>query len=195
MAVMYAAPGLRGRPLLLGITLLSLVAWVTYLVAKNDIEDAGELSSPSIDIGSSTVHSAYSVLLVAGLALLIVAFLLDRARYRGVATVFVAVGIVAVVSGAGGVASDLGDAGGAILLGLAGLALAIVGHHGRRRFSTWLGAIAVPYALAVLVFTMVSDDRVGGGILLAVFGAALVVVCLFLPRLVPVERDEHQPRV
>jgi len=193
MAVMYAAPGLRGRPLLLGLTLLSLVAWITYLVAKSDIQDDGELSSPSIDLGSSTVHSAYGVLLVAGLALLIAAFLLDRARFHGVATVFIAVAIIAIVSGAIGLASDLGDAGGAILLGLAGLALAIVGHHGRRRFSTWLGAIAVPYALAAIVFTMVSnDDRVGGGILLAVFGAALVLVCLFLPQLTPVGREERE---
>ena len=191
--LMYAAPGLRGRPLLLGIALVSLVACVTYLAAKSDIDQADELSSPSIDIGSTTVQSAYGVLLVSGVALLVVAFLLDRARYRGVATVFIAVAIIAIVAGAGGVASEIGDAGGAILFGLSGLALAVVGHHGRRRFSTWLGAVAVPFALAALVFTMVSDDdRVGGGILLAVFGAALVLVCLFLPQLTPIGREERE---
>jgi len=97
--------------------------------------------------------------------------------------VFIAVAVISVVSGSFGVASELGDAGGALLVGFAGLALAVVGHLGQRRFTTWLGAIAVPFALAALVFTMVSEDnRVGGGILLAVFGAALVVVCLFLPQ-------------
>jgi hypothetical protein len=65
---------------------------------------------------------------------------------------------------------------------LAGLALAIVGHLGRRRFTTWVGALVVPYALVAIVVAIVSDDnRVGGGVLLALFGAALVVVCAFLP--------------
>jgi hypothetical protein len=36
------------------------------------------------------------------------------------------------------------------------------------------------------------DDRVGGGILLAVFGGALVLVCLFLPQLTPLRREERQ---
>ena len=50
----------------------------------------------------------------------------------------------------------------------------------------------MPIALAALVFTIVSDDdRVGGGILLAVFGAALVVVCLFVPQMQP--RRERDP--
>ncbi len=189
--LMYVAPVLRGRPALLGIALVSLVACITYLAAKSDIDRADEFSSPGIDIGSTTVQSAYAVLLVAGVALLVVALLLDRARYHGLATVFIAVAIISVVSGASGVAGELGDAGGAILLGLAGLALAIVGHLGQRRFTTWLGAVFVPIALAALVFTMVSDDdRVGGGILLAVFGAALVAVCLFVPQLQPHrERD------
>ena len=190
--LMYIAPVLRGRPLLLGIALVALVACFTYLAAKSDIDRADELSSPGIDLGSTTVQSAYAVLLLAGVALLVVAFLLDRADYHGLATVFIAVAVISVVSGAGGVGSELGDAGGAILLGLAGLALAIVGHLGRRRFTTWLGAFFVPIALAALVFTIVSDDdRVGGGILLAVFGAALVVVCLFVPQMQP--RRERDP--
>ena len=170
---------------------LSIVGCVTYLAAKSDIDRSGELSSPGLDIGSTTVQSAYAVLLVAGMALLIGAFLLDRARYHGVATVFVAVAVISVVSGAVGVATELGDVGGAILVGLAGLSLAVVGHLGERRFTTWLGAVGVPYALIVLVFTIVSDDnRVGGGILLALFGAALVGACLLVPQLRPLrERD------
>ena len=53
--------------------------------------------------------------------------------------------------------------------------------------------ILIVATVAVLAYGFAAerdDDRVGGGILLAVFGAALVAVCLFVPQLQPHrERD------
>jgi hypothetical protein len=180
--VMYVAPILRGRPFLLGVTLTSLVGCLTFLVA-GDLSGSDNVSDAS-NIGASAAEDAYAALLVAGVVLLVAAFLLDHAGYHGVATVFVAVAVISVVAGAAGTASRFGEAGGAILVALAGLALAIVGALGQRRFTTWFGAAVVTYGVAALVLAIVSsDDRVGGGILLAVFGAALVAVSFVLPRI------------
>jgi hypothetical protein len=178
-AVMYTAPILRGRPLLLGVTLTSLVGCLAFLVARGNADTASGASS----IGSNAAEDAYAALLVAGVALLVVAFLLDHVGYHGLATVFVAVAVISVLAGAAGTAARFGDAGGAVLVGLAGLGLALVGYFGNRRFTTWLGAAVVTYGAAALVVAIVSsDDRIGGGILLAVFGAVLVALAFALPR-------------
>ena len=125
--------------------------------------------------------------------LLVAAFLLDHAAYHGVATVFVAVAVISVVAGAAGTAGRFGEAGGAILVALAGLGLALVGYFGQRRFTTWFGAAIVTYGVAALVLAIVSsDDRVGGGILLAVFGAGLVAVSFLLPRVWRARADQGQ---
>lgn len=184
LAIMYAAPILRGRPLLLGLCLFSLVGCFTFLAAQGDIDSSIEQSTSAevTDVGSTAVQSAYVVLLIAGVVLLIAAFLLDHAKYHGLATVFIAVAVISVLAGAAGVGSELGDTEGAFLVGFAGLALAVVGDLGKRRFTTWLGAIVVPYALVAMVLALVSDDdRIGGGILLVVFGLALAAVCFVLP--------------
>jgi hypothetical protein len=179
--VMYIAPILRGRPLLGGISLVALVGWVAFLAAQGDIDRARDASTTDVgEVGSSVAQGAYAVLLIAGVALLVAAFLLDHANYHGLATVFIAVAAVSVLAGAAGVASELGDAGGAVLVGIAGLALAIVGYLGRRRFTTWLGALVVPYALVAIAIS-IKDERVPGATLLVVFGAAVVAVCFCLP--------------
>jgi hypothetical protein len=179
--VMYAAPILRGRPFLLGVALTSLVGCLAFLVA-------GDLGSDNVsdasNIGASAAEDAYAALLLAGVVLLVAAFLLDHVGYHGVATVFVAVAVISVVAGAFGTAARFDEVGGAILVALAGLGLALVGYFGQRRFTTWFGAAVVTYGVAALVLAIVSsDDRVGGGILLAVFGAGLVAVSFLLPRI------------
>jgi hypothetical protein len=187
--VMYLAPILRARPFLLGIALTSLVGCLAFLIAQGDLD-----SSDSATIATSAAEDAYAALLVAGVVLLAVAFLLDHAGYHGVATVFVAVSIISVLAGAFGTAARIGEAGGAVLVGLAGLALAVVGYFGQRRLTTWLGAAVVTYGVAALAIAIVSsDDRVGGGILLAVFGAALVAVAFVLPRLWRQRSDSPAP--
>jgi hypothetical protein len=191
--VMYVAPILRGRPFLLGIALTSLVGCLAFLVAQGDLNGSDSLSGAN-NIGASAAEDAYAALLVAGVVLLAAAFLLDRAGYHGVATVFVAVSIISVLAGAAGTAARVGEAGGAVLVGLAGLALAVVGYLGQRRLTTWLGAAVVTYGVAALVIAIVSsDDRVGGGILLAVFGAALVAVAFALPQFWRARADRTGP--
>jgi drug/metabolite transporter (DMT)-like permease len=70
----------------------------------------------------------------------------------------------------------------------------VVGYFGQRRLTTWLGAAVVTYGVAALAIAIVSsDDRVGGGILLAVFGAALVAVAFVLPRLWRQRSDSPAP--
>jgi hypothetical protein len=166
-AVMLVAPGFRGRPWLLGLTLYGVVASVVYLTASN----ANTVILDEEEFDPSFTGTSSKLTLLFGAAYLITAAVLDREDRRGTATPFVAVGIVTTLSGAFGVVVDLDELGGIVLFGLVSLAVLAVGALGDRRASTWLGAGGITATGVALISQIVDDDPSG-----AVVAVLLLVV-------------------
>jgi hypothetical protein len=175
-ALMLVAPGLRGRPWLLGLVLYGVVASVMYLTAT----DAGTITIEDEDFPAefnpSFTGNSSKLVLLFGAGYLITAAVLDQKRRRGTATPFVAVGIAAALTGAIGVATDLDELGGVVLFGLVSLAVLAVGALGDRRASTWLGAAGVTTTGVALIEQLVDDDTSGAAVavLLLVVAALLI---------------------
>jgi hypothetical protein len=166
-------PLTQGRPFLLGLALSG--AWLLVL----DLADDEVALSPVAGVGGSQ-NSAFYLSLVVGVGLLAGAWGLDRSGRPGVATPFVAVGDLAAVVGAIGVAGDLGDSGGSILVIATGVVLGLVGHRGGRRLTIWLGAAVAAGGVIGLVAAVVGDDAetTTAGLALVVAGVALAAVLI-----------------
>ena len=174
-AAMFFLPGMRGRPWLQGLSLYGLV--VTLMVVTSST------SSPFAEaeqVGADLVTEASALALFLGAGYLVIGAVLDRQARRGIATPFVAVGILAAVTGAVGVASDLSDVGGIILFGGVGVTVFVVGALGDRRASTWLGAAGITVAGIALVAQIVENDEDPNGpivaLLLVLVAAAMAAV-------------------
>lgn len=162
----WLAPLTRGRPFLLGLALTG--GWLFLLSLAEDDLGPGA--------GSSDTSTAAYLSLFVGAGLLVAAWAFDRRGRAAFATPFVAVGDLAAVVGALAVANDVGDTGGSLVVAAAGIALGWVGHAGRRRGTTWIGAGLVAGGVAGLVAALLNDDAsayaiglaiVAGGSLLA----------------------------
>jgi hypothetical protein len=173
-AAMFFLPGMRGRPWLQGLILYGLV--VTLMVVTTGT------SSPFVDaeeVGIDLVTEPSALALFLGAGYLVIGAVLDRQARRGIATPFVAVGILAAVTGALGVALDLSDLGGVFLFGGVGVTVFVVGAIGDRRGSTWLGVAGITLAGMALVAQIVDDDNPEGPIvalLLVLVAAAMAAV-------------------
>jgi hypothetical protein len=175
-AVMLVAPGLRGRPWLLGLTLYGVVACVMYLTATNANTLTFENEELPVEFDPTFTGNSSKLALLFGAAYLVTAAALDRQGRRGTATPFVAVGIVATVTGAFGVVVDLDELGGVVLFGLVSLAVLAVGALGDRRASTWLGAAGVTATGVALIGQIVDDDPNGATVaVLLLIVAALMI--------------------
>jgi hypothetical protein len=192
LAAMYLAawiaPGLRGRPLLLGLAALALVS------SLSSIADGQEINV-GIGAGSSGGSGQGIVFLVAGAVLLGAVFLLDRAGYAGVATSVLVAALIATFAGAFQVVGSLGDAtGGAFVMTLVGLVVCIVGTHGHRRASVWLGAAVAGTGTAVFLFSVTEPSSVAataGTFVLA--GALLLGGALLFELIRAANRDAPAP--
>jgi len=136
------------------------------------------------------VTQASALALVLGAGYLVIGAVLDRRARRGIATPFVAVGILAAITGAFGVATDLSDLGGILLFAAVGATVFFVGAIGERRASTWLGAAGITLAGIALVAKIVgSDDSPDGPVvallLVAVAAAMAAVAAWFATRQPP----------
>lgn len=172
MALLWAgawlAPLTRGRPFLLGLALCG--GWMLLLSVAEDDLGAGA------GVGASDTSTAAYLSLIVGAGLLVAAWAFDRQGRAAFATPFVAVGDLAAVVGALAVANDVGDTGGSLVVAAVGVALGLVGHAGRRRGTTWIGAALVAGGVVGLVVAILSDDAsayaggfgiLAGGLLLA----------------------------
>lgn len=156
LAAMYLAawllPGLRGRPLMLG---LAALAAVSALASLTDDQ--------RVDVSSNGNGGQGIAFLLFGAVLLLLVFLLDRAGYAGVATSVVVAALISTFVGAAQVVGSIGDAtGGAFVMTLVGLAVCVVGTHGHRRASVWLGAAVAGAGTAVFLFSATQPSSVGG---------------------------------
>jgi hypothetical protein len=192
--VLYLAGWTKGRAVLLAAVLVVFASWVAFEVNDSGrasvVPFQGEISSSSgstsFGLGDSSSSSSFSTAaddtsdssaaaaLVIGLAFLGAGAALDRRKYLGAATPFVAVGAIETLAGAiilGGRDSLLL---GGLLAIVAGAVVGVVGGHGdRRRATTWLGVIAVfGGCVAIIADIAPSSAAAVGGI---AFGFALML--------------------
>ncbi len=158
----WALPGFRGRTVLLGLGALTAVGALASL-AGGDGSDFG--SSDGLDFvpsGLSDTLGTGFVYLVGGVVLLFAVWRLDKAGYRGTATGPAAAGLVASFLGTVLVASDVADAGGALLVLVTGIAICLVGAHGGRRATTWTGATLATFGAVGLIAVTTEPSSVAG---------------------------------
>jgi hypothetical protein len=181
---LYVAGWTKGRAVLLAGVLVVFASWVAFEVNdsgsstafpfQNEISNSSSAPSSFSNATDSTSDSSAAAALVIGLAFLGTGAALDRRKYAGAATPFVAVGAIETLAGAivlGGRESLLL---GGLLAIAAGALVGLVGGHGdRRRATTWLGVVAVfGGCVAVIADIAPSSAAAVGGI---AFGFTLML--------------------
>ena len=170
----WALPGFSGRTVLLGLGALTAVGSCASLAGG----DTGRRTSDGLDFVPSGVSSSLGtgfVYLVGGVLLLVGVWRLDKAGFRGSGTGLAAAGLVSSFLGTGLVASEFADAGGALLVLVAGVAICVVGAHGNRRATAWTGATLAAFGTVGLVAVTTEPSSVSGvAVALLVAGALLV---------------------
>jgi hypothetical protein len=168
----WVLPGFRGRPLMLGIGALFMVAAVGIGTAG---DDAGQGEVFSELPFSDVVGDQEVVFLLAAALLLGMVWWLDHAGYFGVGTSLVVAGLISAFVGVGQATSNLDDVGAAILITAVGLFVCFVGSHGDRRATTWWGALLATIGVVGFFGSVMTPDSIGStaGMLL-LSGAVLV---------------------
>src|SRR5581483_9741196 len=183
--VLYVVGWTRGRAILLAGALIFLASWVTFEVAGNNAtlvpfenqvstpfsvpRSSGGTGSTLNDDGTSVTFNnensnddAAGAALAIGLAFLGIGALLDRRRFDGSATPFIAVGAIEAIVGA-----------------------AVLGAHGRnRRGSTWIGVLTIFGGLVAVLVDIAPSTAAGIGGIAAGFAIGLGVIAVWIaPRL------------
>jgi hypothetical protein len=210
---LYLVGWTKGRAVFLAGVLLLFASWAAFEVAGSNstsvIPFQGEVSSSSTsssnnfgltDTSSSfssaddTTDATATMALVIGLVFLGTGAVLDRKRYAGAATPFVAVGALETLAGA----IVLGGNDGVLLAGFlavgAGAVVGMIGAHGdRRRATTWIGVIAVFGGLVAVLVDIAPDTAAGvGGIALG-FAVVLGAIAWWLGPVLGEPDDGYEP--
>ena len=127
-----------------------------------------------------------------GAGLLCFVFLLDRDGYSGVATGLLVAGLISTVAGAFQVVGNLNSAGGSFLLALVGVAVCIVGTHGTRRASVWIGAALTALGVVAFVVAVVKPGSVSGASGALIGAAAILIGGPLVFELVRANRDQRE---
>lgn len=169
-ALLWVLPGTAGRPSIqaLGIGYLSAALVVLSVQSRlrsyiNDLADF-EFGNP-LDLAESVFRDASTLSLIIGAGLIGFAHRLDRQKWSNLATPFLAVGIVWVVSAGWGLAVSSGLAGegdssigSSLLLLPISAGLIYVGGYAGRRFTLALGTWFITFDLLVLVLFLSGDE-------------------------------------
>lgn len=150
-------------------------------------DDLGEdpFNDPSVffgfgfDLGLERTPLGVVSLLV-GATYVAAAAMLDRRRHARSATPFAGVGDVALFAGILLLSPDIEAAGASALAVAAGAALIALGALAARRFTAWLGAVAVVFGTVYLVEDLTDGDTLVGGIVLVLAGAGLALAANLL---------------
>ena len=198
--VLYLFTWTKGRAIFLAGALLLFASWVSFEVAgsgSNSIlpfqsEISGGTSgtggfgfdtdnSGFVGESGDTTDETAAVALVIGLVFLGVGGVLDRRRYDGAATPFIAVGAIETIAGAVVLGGNQSVLLGGLLAVAAGAVVGLVAARGdRRRATTWIGVLTVFGGLvAVLVDISPSSAAGVGGIALG-FAVVLGVLAWWL---------------
>jgi hypothetical protein len=172
-ALLWVLGPTRSHGLLLGVALVGLWLWVVAESADNGL---------STDLPSGTETATVS--LAVGLVYAAVAVMAERRRLRAVAATFLAVGSVAIATGAIVIGDEESAALGGVIGIVVGLGYVWIGDDAVRRYTTWVGAAGVGGGLAAIVSDVGDDD---GNLLAALLlvaglvalGLALVVADRF----------------
>lgn len=177
---MFAGPGFRGSPVLLGASLVGAWAAVASLLVEPLATHPG--NAPILG-GSGAVYTPQpfdssadfgTISLVCALVYLVAAWALDRAERHVAATPFIAVAAAQAAFGTSAASSQLGGIGDGVLLLLVAALFLVVGATGARRGSLWIGAALGAVGLIAVVAAMTTESFAAGGVLLLVIGLALV---------------------
>lgn len=203
----WLLPGFQGRPLMLGMAaafaVIGLVAATSQITddsisaeecdriyAEGGMEAMpaacfGDVSSGNpvnaLVEGDTTPEGVVAVL--CGAALMVGVLVLDRRGLRGTATPLIPAGIGATWVGLASMVPDLSETGGPVLVVMAGLLIGSVGNAGRRRATTWWGAIVTVAGTVAFMVSVVKPEGasgLGGALLLSgallILAAAIAVV-------------------
>lgn len=158
LGLLWALPGLRGRPTLLA----TAVGWSTTGLATLTIEAKLRYGYEGLGFDSLDfiAQQAGVAIMVLGIAQLIVGWNLDRKLWPNLATPFIAIGIYAAFAGAAGYlsAGDYGDVASIVLLIAVSLGLIFIGGVSNRRATTWIGTTFLAGGLIGLVISVIGDD-------------------------------------
>jgi hypothetical protein len=169
----WVLPGFRGRPIMLGIGALLMVAAFGSATASSGAGSTGVLGDVPF---SDAVGDQQVVFLLAAAVLFALVWWLDRAGYFGVGTSLVVAALVSAFVGVGEATSNLGDTGATILIVAVGLLVCFVGSHGDRRATTWWGALLTAIGLVGFFVATMTPDSVGStAAVLLVSGLLLIV--------------------
>ncbi|MBI4934342.1 MAG: DUF2510 domain-containing protein [Actinobacteria bacterium] len=168
----WAAPGFRGRNLLLGLGALSLVVSLGALAGG----DGGQVVVAVPAVITDGIGRQGAVYLVGAALLFAGTWWLDRTGVRGAGTALVGAGLVASLVGAALLVTEFGDTTGPLFVSLVGLAICVVGSHGGRRATTWWGAGLLASGFVAFIAVVVEPDSsaaaggvgIGAGVLLVV---------------------------
>ena len=171
LIIAWALPIMRGRPILLGAGAVALVLALTTVG-----NDSG--GSDLFNFGLADLIGGRSWLFVlVGVALLAVVWWLDAQGYHGIGTSLVVAAILATALAVFKVVENVGSTGTAVLLAVAGLAVAVVGDHGQRRATTWFG-VAVAAIGTIAVFTSTMKPSSTGDIATTLIISGLVLIAV-----------------
>jgi hypothetical protein len=159
-AALWMLPPLRGRPFLLGLALVGLMAAFASEASSQPVQSVQEVDGIGVSTGGllDVVRWSGGALLVVGLIYLAVSVVLDNKGLRGVATCFVAAALIGSLFGTYLIAGTFDDTSGALFAAIVGLVLAVVGALHQRRFTAWAGALIVAGALAAAAVAIVTPD-------------------------------------
>jgi hypothetical protein len=170
----WAAPGMRGRPLLLG------EAAVSVVLALSTVSSDSQDSTTLFDLGPANVIGGKSwMFVIAAVALLALVWWLDAQGYHGVGTSLVVAAVLSTAFAVLKVVENLSSTSSALLLTVAGLAVAVVGDHGQRRASTWFGVAVAAIGIVAAFISALEPSSTGDTATSLIFaGLALIVVPL-----------------
>jgi hypothetical protein len=210
--LLYLLTWTKGRAIFLAGALLIFASWVGFEVAGGGNNAVLPFQNQAVSSSSSTpvtvggnatvaggddnVDSTATVTLVIGLAFLAVGAGLDRKRYAGAATPFVAIGAFETLVGAIVLGGNDSVLLGGLLAVAAGAAVGLVGSRGdRRRATTWIGVLAVFGGLVAVLIDISPDSAAGVGAIALGFAVVLGALAWWLAPLLgePDDGDDVPP--
>jgi hypothetical protein len=210
--LLYFVTWTKGRAIFLAGALLVFASWAAFEVAGrgssgvlpfpsqvssssgSNSNNLGLTGNSSFSSADDTTDATAAVALVIGLVFVGVGAALDRKRYAGAATPFVAVGALETLVGAIVLGGNDSLMMGGLLAVAAGTVVGVVGAHGdRRRATTWIGVLAVFGGLVAVLVDIAPDSAAGvGGIALG-FAVALGSVAWWLAPVLGEPDDGYEP--
>jgi hypothetical protein len=209
----------RGRAIFLAGVLIFFASWVSFEVAgdsnggiipfQNEISATSDNGTFGFDtdtsgFGSSefageaddTTDQTAATALVIGLVFLGVGGVLDRRRYDGAATPFIAVGALETIAGAVVLGGNQSLLLGGLFAVMAGAIVGLIAARGdRRRATTWIGVLTLFGGLVAVLVDIAPSSAAGVGGIAFGFAAVLGALAWWLAPILgePDDGDDTPP--